>query len=255
MIKDFQAWFVSDLHIKSEQEPKAIKLIEWIESLGIKVPATHLFLLGDIFDYWLGSKAEYLSYYPQIICAISRLVDRGIAVMYIEGNHDIHIQEFWQRYNIQVHQSDQLVRLGDQVFYLTHGDFINPQDLSYHRYIRWARGVWGLRLINCFSVSQWQQLGRWISQQSRKKSIKRAQNEQMQIESDFKDFAYLCYHKNKFDYLVAGHIHQKIQYQLAPYLAQAINLGCWHSAEYPVLRINAQGANWVDLKSLKSDSI
>lgn len=253
MIKEFQAWFVSDLHIKSDQDAKAIKFINWIESLGAETPATHLFLLGDIFDYWLGAKAEYQSYYPRIIGALSQLVERGVSVMYLEGNHDIHIKDFWQAKNISVYQADQMIKLTNIIIYVSHGDFINGRDLSYHRYIRWARGRWGRRLINCFSVKQWQSLGRWVSERSRRRSSFRAQKDQLQIKTDFMDFAYTCYHKNKFDYIVAGHIHQRIHQTLEPYRAQAINLGCWSEQGYPVLRINQQGLTWLDLKSLEND--
>lgn len=253
MINDFQAWFLSDLHIKSEQDPKALILIKWLESLGLDTPATHLFLLGDIFDYWLGSGSDYQLYFPKLTQALSQLDGRGIKVTYIEGNHDIHINKFWRQRKVSVFQIDQKVRIGETNFYLSHGDYINSQDLAYHRYIRWARGRWGQLLIQCFSVQQWQKLGRWISERSRRHSSQRGQTDRLKIRGYFADFAYQIYQKNKVNYIIAGHIHQKIEIKLEPFSAYAINLGCWHDGEFPVLKINQHGFTWLDLKALNCE--
>ena len=90
------AWFVSDIHIDSMQDPKARDFLAFLNSLTNERPASHLFLVGDIFDLWVGPHEHFALRFQPIVDRIRELVKQGVEVHYFEGNHDLHLRRFWQ---------------------------------------------------------------------------------------------------------------------------------------------------------------
>lgn len=245
----YNAWFLSDIHLKSNEDPKSQILIKFLESLGRQRPATHLFLLGDIFDLWLGPSDYFAQRYEGVTQAITQAQSRGIKVTYLEGNHDIHVQAYWRSKGIVCFNTDQIIHLGSQKIYLTHGDFINPAEPGYHRYIRWARGKGGLGLIHLFSAQTWWRIGQYISRTSRKRSGRRYQDFSKMAKHNFEQFVLGCQKIKSFDILVAGHIHHRLELEIsAPAVSgqkiiRAYNLGSWE-AEPAALSLQEVGASW-----------
>lgn len=86
-----KAYFISDLHIKHEDKTKGLKLMEFLKNLP--KDTTHLVLLGDIFDLWIGSHEYFIKKFSKIIAELKTISDRGVEIHYFEGNHDIHLKK------------------------------------------------------------------------------------------------------------------------------------------------------------------
>jgi UDP-2,3-diacylglucosamine hydrolase len=247
------AWFLSDVHLYGQKDPKSPLLESFLESLGRTRPGTHLFLLGDIFDLWIGSSSYFANQYSAVVSALIELPKRGIQVYYIEGNHDLHTDRFWSNFGITVLREDFRIQLNGLWFYLTHGDFINAQELSYHRYIQWIRSDSGKAFSRLLSPQAWWKLGSFLSHRSRQKSSQSRFSSPEFLVEEFKKFAQKRYEEKPYDVLVAGHIHHRMEDLLiyGDQKVRLINLGSW--IESPkALCLHSEGQiYWDDLLKSK----
>jgi UDP-2,3-diacylglucosamine hydrolase len=85
-------YFISDAHLGSSADPKTDeprldRLIPFLRHVGDR-RAERLYILGDLFDFWF----EYAHVMPwrhaRILSEIRSLVDRGVPVSFLGGNHD-----------------------------------------------------------------------------------------------------------------------------------------------------------------------
>jgi UDP-2,3-diacylglucosamine hydrolase len=238
-------WFLSDLHIISNEDPKSKILSSFLESLGRNRPATHLFLLGDIFDLWVGSSSFFADQYSDVVRSLIKLPKRGIEVIYLEGNHDVHIKSFWSQFGVTVTNQDLRFSFNGLQLHLSHGDFINPKEVNYHQYIRWVRSSQGFILANLLPGKVWWKIGQYASRKSRRHSSKSRPGLKEQLEKDFIEFSKIQHQNAPFDLLIAGHIHCPIDLEfnggVRPF--RAINLGSWYD-EPRALCLNEKGTYW-----------
>lgn len=84
-----RALFASDMHLGAHAPRTAARFIAMLERecVGTKPAVTHLFLLGDLFEAWIGDdQTDQVA--DEVIAAISRLADSGVAVFVMRGNRD-----------------------------------------------------------------------------------------------------------------------------------------------------------------------
>lgn len=123
-------YFLSDAHIGSRamndagHQQRFVSLLEHLAQ-----DATAIYLLGDIFDFWSEyvwrdrSKAEY----QPVFSCLRSLTDRGIAVHYFIGNHDIWTYgELAKRTGVIVHRKPEVLTIAGKQCMLAHGDGLVP---------------------------------------------------------------------------------------------------------------------------------
>src|SRR5262245_7112365 len=94
--------------------------------------ASHLFFLGDIFDFWVGDHQFFADRFRPLIEAVRKIRRQGVRVEYFEGNHDLHLKKFWQgQLDVPVWTEARYVDLGGMTVRLEHGDLINREDIPY----------------------------------------------------------------------------------------------------------------------------
>lgn len=128
------AFFISDLHLGSRYagaRPDREALFErWIRELEGR--ASHLFLLGDVFEFWM----EYRHFVPKhhfgVLSALNELRRAGTEIHYFSGNHDFNLGTFFRdSLGLIVHDGPTEVRLQGKRLLLLHGDGMNPKDRAY----------------------------------------------------------------------------------------------------------------------------
>ncbi|GMR05403.1 MAG: UDP-2,3-diacylglucosamine diphosphatase [Thermodesulfobacteriota bacterium] len=115
--------FVADAHLKGLKDPNQASLVKFFDGLeGIDL----LVVLGDLFDFWGGENRVVRRHYRPTLDALLRIRERGIKILYLEGNHDFSMGKFF----IKTLEADVY---GDSVeleveegkrFFLAHGDLI-----------------------------------------------------------------------------------------------------------------------------------
>ena len=87
--------FISDLHLDHKKENQLF--FNFIKS--IPKDTAYLFILGDLFDYWIGDDSDMYFKEEQALCELSKQLD----LFFIPGNRDFLIGEkFLKRTNITI---------------------------------------------------------------------------------------------------------------------------------------------------------
>lgn len=90
--------FVSDLHLGFGGDDNMLlqrRFADFLDSVPESVRT--VYLLGDIFNFWVEYKSVVPRGFTRILAAFSRLVERGVEVVLVKGNHDWWGTDYMQR--------------------------------------------------------------------------------------------------------------------------------------------------------------
>jgi UDP-2,3-diacylglucosamine hydrolase len=244
-----RAWFVSDLHILSAEDVRYARFLKFLED-RLQDGTTHLFLVGDVFDLWVGGHDYFSQRYSAVVDVIRKIVEKKIEVHYFEGNHDLHLSDFWQdELGVHVHRDFKMFHFGSFRVRVEHGDEMNPEDTGYlilRKALRTAPVEW---LASALPGDVIQKIGNSMSRSSRKwtSSTFKRLNENA-IRKMIRTHAAAVYESEPFDLLVTGHVHVRDDHEWSPRAgerARSIGLGCW-LVDRPsdALCLQPSGATW-----------
>lgn len=218
-----------------------------------KNSANHqLFMLGDIFDFWLSGGPAFENQYALLIEQIKLFLDEGGKVFYFEGNHDFHVDVFWtKKLGIPVFENEQFFKIGEYKVRLEHGDFINPHDKTYLKYRETVRSAWVEPLAHVLPSFFWKALGEHLSSKSRKKSSVYLKEKESETRQMIRQFAKDKHKENEFDLIITGHMHivDDYQFESSSGSVRSINLGTWLDQPRALL-ICGSDIKMIELKTL-----
>ncbi|MGZ3743415.1 MAG: UDP-2,3-diacylglucosamine diphosphatase [Pseudobdellovibrionaceae bacterium] len=246
-----EAWFVSDIHIKTMRERNSEVLLRFLHSLRSGNPQqTHLFFLGDIFDLWIGGHSAFVKKFQPLVDAIRDLKEAGARITYIEGNHDVHIHSFWKdKLGIEVFVEAQFYEINGLLVRVEHGDLINLEDTVYLRYRSLIRHPLIKPLGDLIPGKIWEGIGNYAARKSRVRSQSyRVSNEDRLIQM-IRHHAHRAYAEKPYDLLVAGHMHVYDDYEFPTGngKSRSINLGSWYGSKVKILKLGGTRAEWVEI--------
>jgi UDP-2,3-diacylglucosamine hydrolase len=126
--------FLADAHLVAPTESHYRLLLRFLRELEGNTET--LFIMGDLFDFWLGFPSNPFSQYDEVLVALQSLVRSGCRLVYFEGNHDFHLGPiFRQRLGAEIHNGPAVITVQGQRLFLCHGDQINHADYGY-RFLR-----------------------------------------------------------------------------------------------------------------------
>lgn len=247
--RKLRAWFVSDLHLLSDEDPRSLRFQKFLAD-RLHDETTHLFLVGDIFDLWVGGHEYFSNRFERTVQAIEKLKLNNVEIHYFEGNHDLHLTEFWQNsLGVHVHSEARMFNFGSFRVRVEHGDQMNPDDTGYlvlRKVLRTSPVEW---LAANLPGKLIQKIGNSMSQSSRKwtSSTFKALNENS-IRKMIRAHAVKVYLETPFDILITGHVHVRDDHQWTPRAgdrARVIGLGCWLTDRpSDALCLEPSGATW-----------
>ena len=222
-----RAYFVSDLHLHSADDPNAKRFETFLSGLGAADGTTHLFLLGDVFDMWLANHRYFVDRYERVIAQLVRLHAEGVTIHYFEGNHDLHLKKYWSDdLGFVVHSGPVSLRLAGLTLRLEHGDQMDPEDRGY-RFLRWFLRTPPLKLLIHHlpgSLAAW--IGERASASSRHYTSERKTITAGLAIEKIRRHARQAHAADPFDLLIAGHVHFRDDYRDDAGF-RAVNLGTW----------------------------
>ncbi len=95
----------------------------------MKKDAESLFILGDLFDFWWEYKTVIPKAGIKILFAMKDLIQYGIKVYYLPGNHDFSAKRLFEEIGVIVQEKLQISLNGKPVF-LMHGDLLDNSFLT-----------------------------------------------------------------------------------------------------------------------------
>ena len=126
-------YFISDAHLGiqlKEGDQREKHLISFLQ--GIRSSASHLFIVGDLFDFWIEYKHAIRPTYFSVLHQLKLLIDDGVTVYYLAGNHDFALGPFLNHtIGINICSSHLDISLQEKNIHLCHGDGILKSDAAY----------------------------------------------------------------------------------------------------------------------------
>jgi UDP-2,3-diacylglucosamine hydrolase len=224
-----RVYFASDFHlgtpnpVASREREK--RIVRWLNDIA--ADAAHIFLVGDIFDFWFEYKEVIPKGYTRLLGKLAALRDKGIGISVFIGNHDMWMNGYFEsELDIPVYYEPQTYNIGGKLFYIGHGDGLGPGDHGYkmlkkvfrNPVCRWLFSLihpsWGIGLANYFSRKSRAATGGELEK------FLGEENEWLAIYSKE-----ILQHTH-FDYFIYGHRHLPLDLKVGPD-SRYINLGDW----------------------------
>lgn len=126
-----RAIFFSDVHVDPSEPEKTAALLEFLDRLQAE-RYERAFVLGDLFDFWVGSGHEEIAGYREVVASLAALQRSGCAISIVHGNRDFHLgPEVARATGARVAAEGETIRLGDRLVHVAHGDLLCLRDTSY----------------------------------------------------------------------------------------------------------------------------
>lgn len=166
--------FVSDLHL-CPARPRTTQI--FLRFLRETAPcAEALYILGDLFEYWLGDDDLSDPGHAEIIQALAHLAGSGVKVFLLHGNRDFLIGEvFAQAAGLCLLDDPSLIDLYGVPTLLMHGDTLCSDDIAYLAFRAKVRDASWQRAFLAQPLQQRQALiQQWREQSEQEKQHKSA---------------------------------------------------------------------------------
>lgn len=222
-------YFISDLHLGAPHDPRTRATERRVCAFirNIKEDASALYLLGDILDYWFEYRYVVPKGFVRFFAALAELSESGVRVVWLIGNHDIWIKDYFTtELGVEVYDGCLTETLLGHTFFLTHGDGVGKLKPGF----RFIRSLFRNRLCQkLYSGIH----PRWTipfafawSSHSRKHGCPGGGQDLPMLHS-LRDFS-LKYHRKhpEIEYFIYGHLHIEVMETIAPGCVMAV-LGEW----------------------------
>ena len=121
--------FISDLHLSDKHPELTQAFFKFLEES--KEACTHLFILGDLFETWVGDDDD-LPIHIEIKQALKAFTTNGPETFFIHGNRDFLVGEaFAKETGITILPDPYTLEINNQKVILSHGDFLCTDDKDY----------------------------------------------------------------------------------------------------------------------------
>ena len=125
--------FVADLHLDPEARPETVALFLRFLA-GHARGAAHLYILGDLFEVWIGDDDDAPGHGP-ILDGLRDLVASGVPAGFMTGNRDFLAgTRFTERSGCGLLADPTVIELGGVRTLLTHGDRLCIDDAGHMRF-------------------------------------------------------------------------------------------------------------------------
>lgn len=229
--------FISDLHLSPEQPQTVDLFLRFLRTRARQ--AERLYILGDLFDAWIGDDDDSPPY-PTIIGALRTLSDSGTQLFVQVGNRDFLIGKHFIRAIAATLLPDPVsVALYGTPTVLMHGDLLCTDDVPYQRFRRKIRNPLLIRLFLFKSLKK----RRALAADYRRRSLNATAAKAVDSMDVNHDAVASYLRRGAARCLIHGHTHRPARHQLtldgAP--AERWVLADWQAERGDVLVATAAG--------------
>src|SRR4026208_1489043 len=121
------------LHLSQDTPAANEALLKFLEQTAPRSDA--VYVLGDLFEYWIGDDGLEHPFARRIADAFRRLPDGGVPLYFMHGNRDFLIGErFARESGMKILEDPTMVNLYGRPTLLMHGDSLCSDDLEYQKF-------------------------------------------------------------------------------------------------------------------------
>lgn len=164
---------IADVHLQPQaHHPINHAFLHFLNTAAPKADA--LYILGDLFEIWLGDDIGLTLYQP-IIDKLKQLSDQGLKIYLLYGNRDFLMDKaFWHATGIIHIEDPYLATLYNTQYLLMHGDSLCTDDKAYQRMRKILRHRWFKQVIVRLSKAKRESIGLKMRQSSKQHSQRKS---------------------------------------------------------------------------------
>ncbi|ALG67971.1 UDP-2,3-diacylglucosamine diphosphatase [Beggiatoa leptomitoformis] len=224
--------FIADLHL-SPEKPEIFALFQHFLTHRV-LHAQTLYILGDLFEAWLGDDEDH-DFYQTVIHALKKVSQAGVNITVLHGNRDFLLgEQFAQRIGCQLLTADSLqISLYGTPTLLMHGDTLCTADLAYQTFRQQVRQSLWQKTFLAYPLAQ----RRVIAQQARSQSQAHQQQLTEMIMDVTPDEVVAVVEKMGVQHLIHGHTHRPAlhQFNANQQTAYRYVVGDWQATQAIIL--------------------
>jgi len=216
--------FISDLHLSDERPESTALFLVFLEQDAAKARA--LYILGDLFEVWLGDDVVLPSN-RQVMEGIRSLTNKGVPVYVMHGNRDFLIGEgFVQQTGCRLLPDPTVIDLDGERTLLMHGDTLCTDDLEYQRFRSQVRDPQTQRQFLSLPINERIAVAGHYRKESRERNRYKAEEIMDVNQAAVTDVM----RQHGVYRLIHGHTHRPAihSFTLGGHAAQRIVLGDWY---------------------------
>jgi UDP-2,3-diacylglucosamine hydrolase len=201
--------FISDLHLSAERPEANERFFGFME--GKARGAAALYVLGDLFEVWIGDDDATEKFNSVIVGCFAALVKRGTPLYLMHGNRDFLLgKRFCAATGGKLLKDPTVLDLDGTPTLLMHGDTLCTDDVDYQRWRRKARN----RLLQALFLATPLERRRKLSAKVREKSKQVVADKPAEI-MDVNDGAVReAFHRHGVCRMVHGHTHRAGRHEI-----------------------------------------
>ncbi len=229
--------FISDLHLQASEPATVAAFRHYLAT----TEANALFILGDLFEVWVGDDAmDEPGSFEAEGCAALLAASQRMPVYFMHGNRDFLAgPAFLQRCGMTGLADPTVLVFGNERIVISHGDLLCLDDVDYQRFRVQARSSAWQQAFLAQSLATRRAQARGIRQESEAKKQSGA------LYADVDTPAAIGWlQAANATTLVHGHTHRPATHDLAPGLSRVV-LSDWDAAAQPprleTLRLSKAG--------------
>lgn len=128
-------YFISDLHLTPERPQITQAFFALLQRIANEdVPAEKLYILGDLFEFWIGDDAGSMLGADSVLDAM-KMISQKIDCYFIAGNRDFLVRNsFTERTGFTILDDETVIDLHGTKTLLLHGDSLCTDDIAHQQF-------------------------------------------------------------------------------------------------------------------------
>jgi UDP-2,3-diacylglucosamine hydrolase len=231
-------FFISDLHLDATRPDITTQFLEFLQSAR---GAHALYILGDLFEVWIGDDDPDPDK-ARVMNGLRSLTESGTRCFVMHGNRDFLLgRRFCQRTGARLLRDGSIIELYGERVLLLHGDTLCTDDHSYQRLRRILRNPLSRTLFRVMSLAQRQRLARRLraGSQAHLDNLSARMPDIMDVNEDAVRRAF---ERHSVHCMIHGHTHRPAihRFEINGKHVTRIVLGDWYT-QGSVLRWDERG--------------
>ncbi len=237
-----ESLFISDLHLDGERPHIIRRFLEFLRDEAGRAEA--LYILGDLYEYWIGDDAPAEALQPTIqgLAALGR---SGVPVYFMHGNRDFLVgSRFARESGCRLLPETSVIDLYGERTLIMHGDTLCTDDKAYQSFRAKIRNPIVRRALLLLIVNMRRKLARRLRERSQNATgVKTAEIMDVNLKAVVE-----AMRNHGVRRLIHGHTHRPAvhDFEVDGSPATRIVLGDWYE-QGSVLRCSPQGCRLIGL--------
>lgn len=234
--------FIADLHLSEQQPVITAGFLKFLLQEARQADA--LYILGDLFEYWIGDDNDHPLYH-QIAHALHELTSGGIPCYFTHGNRDFLLgAHFAHQCGMTLLPEKLTLSLYGQSVLVMHGDTLCTGDHNYLRFRKYSHNPLVKKLFLRLPLKLRLKIVERLREHSQHANIKKASA----IMDATPQAVVTALIEDQATWLIHGHTHCPAIHTISlpnHSLAYRAVLGAWHS-QGSMIRVSANGVELIE---------